>query len=288
MMMRADKSTKAAPANGAMKLDAVRVEKPWGRDRLPVPFADITGARIGEIWFPAPAGTPSPLLVKYLFTGEPLSVQVHPDDAQARARGLLSGKEECWYIVDADPGAMLGIGTKRALTPEELRAAALSGDIEELMQWYPAQAGQIYHIPPGTIHAIGAGVSLIEVQQNSDITYRLYDYGRPRALHLDDAVAVAKAEPFPDANMQSVSPDHSRILLKAGHFTLAHIAGDDCSILDMARGKMAVVPVAGRVIVECASGGSVPLAPGDCAMVAAGTVMHSDAAHTRYLAAWPG
>ena len=123
-------------------------------------------------------------------------MQVHPDDAQAQARGLAGGKSECWYVLDGEPDARLGIGLTRDLTPEELRAAALDGSIEGLMDWKPVEPGSFYYIPAGTVHAIGGGVTLVEVQQNNDVTYRLYDYGRPRELHLEEAMAVSVATPY--------------------------------------------------------------------------------------------
>jgi len=174
------------------QLEQFRVEKPWGVGNLPAPFADPN--RIGEIWFQnGKQGQESHicdrLLVKYLFTSEKLSVQVHPDDVTAKAKGLVSGKSECWYILNADPGATLGLGLKEACEPEALRKAALSGEIEHML-------GDIWFVPPGTIHALGGGLSLIEIQQNVDITYRLYDYGRSRELHLDDAMSVAKPAPY--------------------------------------------------------------------------------------------
>ena len=181
-----------------MKLTRHFVEKPWGRNDLPSAFAAPDGKRIGEIWYESDESPTLPLLVKWLFTSEKLSIQVHPTDAQAAARGLPSGKEECWYIVDAEPGAVLGIGTKRPLDAEELRAASLSGDIEDLIEWKPVKAGDYFYIPAGTVHAIGAGITLVEVQQHADITYRLFDYGRPRELHLDDGVAVSRAGPYTD------------------------------------------------------------------------------------------
>lgn len=279
--MRADKGANSGAKSGVIKLDRVRVEKPWGRDRLPAPFGQENGARIGEIWFPAPAHSPTALLVKYLFTGEALSIQVHPDDAQARARGFASGKEECWYIVDADPGAKLGIGTKRPLSPQQLRAAALSGEIEELMEWHPAIAGTMFHIPPGTIHAIGAGISLIEVQQDSDITYRLYDYGRPRALHLDDAVAVARAEPFPQSAHALVDAQASHMLLDVEHFVLVQIVGDDMTPLTAASGMMHIIPVNGAARLE-----DIDLHPGDCALAPAGTPIALQPG-AQCLIAWP-
>lgn len=181
-----------------MQLHRHFVEKPWGRTDLPSAFAAPAGQRVGEVWYETADAAPLPLLVKWLFTSEKLSIQVHPSDAEAHARCLPSGKEECWYIVDAEPDAVLGIGTMRPLDSEELRAASLSGEIEQLMDWKPVKAGDYFYIPAGTVHAIGAGITLVEVQQYADITYRLYDYGRPRELHLDDGVKVSKAVPYAD------------------------------------------------------------------------------------------
>ncbi len=180
----------------ARRLATKYVEKPWGRDRLPALFPDGGARRIGEVWFDGPEGEHPPLLVKYIFTSERLSIQVHPNDMQGRARGLPGGKSECWLILEAEPGATLGMGTHAPLDAQTLRAAALDGRIEELMDWKPVKAGDFFYIPAGTVHAIGAGVTLVEVQQNVDVTYRLYDYGRPRELHLDDAVAVSLAVPY--------------------------------------------------------------------------------------------
>jgi mannose-6-phosphate isomerase len=179
------------------RLGAHAVEKPWGRTDIPDSIFAGDGRRIGEIWFSSAGSRATPLLVKYIFTSEKLSVQVHPDDDQAHQKGLAGGKSECWYVLDAEPDARLGIGLTRALTAQELRAAALDGSIEGLMDWKPVQAGSFYYIPAGTIHAIGGGITLVEVQQNNDVTYRLYDYGRPRELHVDDAVAVASVAPYP-------------------------------------------------------------------------------------------
>lgn len=178
----------------AIKLHSRYVEKIWGR--RDVPGAPQSDEPIGELWFEAPEGAPDPLLVKHIFTSEKLSIQVHPNDAQGQARGIAGGKEECWYILDADPEATIGVGTLRPLSGEELRAAALDGSIEQLMDWRSVKPGDFFFLKAGTVHAIGAGISLVEVQQNVDITYRLYDYGRPRELHLDDGVAVSHAEPY--------------------------------------------------------------------------------------------
>lgn len=202
-----------------------QVEKVWGRDTLPAPFVAPEGKRIGEIWFEPPPALDS-LLVKYLFTSEKLSVQVHPDDAQAQELGDgQRGKEECWLVIDAEPGATLGIGFDAPLSADEMRAAALDGSIEALLTWHEVSAGDFFYIPAGTVHAIGPGVSLIEVQQNCDITYRLYDYGRPRELHLDSAVAVARGEPYPDERRRKVAADGEQLLVDGPYFRLLRTDG---------------------------------------------------------------
>lgn len=202
-------------------LPVLEVEKIWGRDRLPAPFMAPEGKRIGEIWFEPPAELPG-LLVKYIFTSEKLSVQVHPDDAQALAAGETdSGKEECWLIVDADPGACLAVGFRNEVDAATMRAAALDGSIEDLLAWHTVTAGDFLYIPAGTVHAIGGGLSLIEIQQNSDVTYRLYDYGRPRELHLDAGIAVARGAPH-DAALRRHIPEHGTVELARGRYFTAH------------------------------------------------------------------
>ena len=172
-----------------------RVEKPWGRYRLWPGFDDPApdGEPVGEVWFQSPGDAAPDLLIKYLFTSEKLSVQVHPDDAQAHARGLPRGKDECWLVMAAEPNAQLAVGFARDVSPEAIRSAASDGTIESLLAWRTVSPGDFVYLPAGTVHAIGAGVSLVEIQQNVDLTYRLYDYGRPRELHLDDGIAAAAA-----------------------------------------------------------------------------------------------
>lgn len=179
----------------AHRLRARPVERVWGRRALPAGFPPPPGDEpIGEIWFEPP--DEAELLVKYLFTSERLSIQVHPDDTAARAGGYPRGKDEAWYVIDAEPGAAIGLGLTRAVSRDELRRAALDGSIESLLDWRPVAKGDLLYSPAGTIHAIGGGIALIEVQQNVDLTYRLYDYGRPRELHLDEGLAVARPGPW--------------------------------------------------------------------------------------------
>jgi mannose-6-phosphate isomerase len=203
-----------------MLLTAHAVEKPWGREDIPEAFPRAAAGKTGEIWFEPEDGRDLPLLVKHIFTSERLSVQVHPDDGQAQARGIASGKSECWYITEAEPGATLGLGLSGIDDAEALRRAALDGSIVDAMEWKPVRPGDFVYVPAGTIHAIGAGISLIEVQQNRGVTYRLYDYGRPRELHLDDAVAVARREPYPPEQIRSGR--EAGVLIDGPHFTVAH------------------------------------------------------------------
>ncbi len=154
-------------------------EKIWGRPR--------DGVRLGEIWFRA-----HPLLLKFIFTTEKLSVQVHPSDAYALQHENSSGKTECWYILDAEPGARLAVGLRRPMSRAEIAASVESQTIEHELNWLDIDSGDFIFVPSGTVHAIGPGLTLCEVQQFSDVTYRLYDYGRPRELHLEKALDVIR------------------------------------------------------------------------------------------------
>lgn len=174
-----------------VRLPTAFKEKIWGALDL-APWYPDPGKKIGEVWFEAEL----PLLVKFVFTSERLSVQVHPDDAFAAAHEKSLGKTEMWYVLRADPGAQLALGFREPITRERLRESALSGEIERLLHWVDVNQGDSFLIPAGTVHAIGAGLALCEVQQHSDITYRLYDYGRPRELHLEKALQVASTEAF--------------------------------------------------------------------------------------------
>jgi mannose-6-phosphate isomerase len=203
-----------------MRLERRPLERIWGREALPAGFDDcaLDGAPVGEIWFENCAQ--DALLVKYLFTSDRLSIQVHPDDKAARAAGYPSGKDEAWLVLDAEPGAVIGLGLKRRVSREKLRIAALDGSIEALIDWRPVKAGDSFYSPAGTIHAIGGGLSLIEIQQNSDVTYRLYDYGRPRELHLDEAVAAAQPGPLPNGSTTIRQAPGRRLLTPGGTFTV--------------------------------------------------------------------
>ncbi|MFM5948417.1 MAG: class I mannose-6-phosphate isomerase [Novosphingobium sp.] len=241
------------------RLPTRMVERPWGRQDLPPPFVAPPGKTIGEVWFEPPAQLDD-LLIKYIFTSQALSVQVHPSDAQAPPGHC--GKEECWLILHAEPGASLGIGFRETISAEMMRASALDGSIEDLIQWHPAKPGDFFYIPAGTVHAIGPGLSLIEVQQNSDITYRLYDYGRPRELHLDAGMAVARGERYDPALARSVLAKGAHRLVEGPHFRLDRVdSAPDPEVLRRYAGPLLVIPLDGTATID----GSV-IRGGECAL----------------------
>jgi len=211
----------------ATRLVPRRVEKVWGRRDLPACFGSVASDAdpVGEIWFEDPRGGAPALLVKYLFTSEKLSIQVHPDDALARAHGLPSGKDEAWFVLAAEPGAVIGLGLTRVVDKAALRQAALDGSLEALVDWRPVEAGETYYSSAGTIHAIGAGLQLVEVQQNADVTYRLYDYGRPRELHLDAAIEAADPGPWRVTAGSGATGDHRNILAEGSRLVLERWQG---------------------------------------------------------------
>jgi mannose-6-phosphate isomerase len=236
----------------------------WGRRDLPAIYGDAAARTepVGEIWF-ADDAAPD-LLVKCLFTSEKLSIQVHPDDALAQASGHRCGKEEAWYVLSAEPGSVIGAGFAHDLSPEELREAALDGRIEALMTWHPVKPGDFFHVPAGTVHAIGAGLSLVEIQQNVDLTYRLYDYGRPRELHLDDGIAAAAAAPFVRAAIRS-NGLRRELLAVSAKFEIERLTGGmDHHVACSAERPGWIMPIAG----DCVA---------DNAVLAPGTVWLADA-----------
>lgn len=245
-----------------MRLTSFHVEKIWGLDRLPAPFPATTGKRIGEIWFEPPAQLPE-ILVKYIFAGEKLSVQCHPDDAQALAGGQgKNGKEECWLVIDADEGARLGVGFKEDIDPETMRRAALDGSIEHLLAWHNVAPGDFFYIPANTVHAIGGGVSIIEIQQNSDITYRLYDYGRPRELHLEEGMKVASGAQFDASTRKVVTPNSCHKLVDGPYFRLDQVAGaPDEGVLTTYNDEVLLIPRKGTYQIDGEDFG-----PGECAL----------------------
>jgi mannose-6-phosphate isomerase len=202
------------------------VDKPWGSTNLR-PWSELPGdgTAIGELWFERAdkAAPPPALLLKLLFTKEALSIQVHPDDTFAQSIGMPHGKTEAWYILSAAPGANVAIGLKEQLTAPQLRASIEDGSIADLVQWHPVLKDDVVFVPAGTIHAIGPGLVLAEIQQRSDATFRLFDYGRKRELHAGNAVAAAHAGPAECLSIQRRLTEARTLLVASSHFVLERI-----------------------------------------------------------------
>jgi mannose-6-phosphate isomerase len=201
-------------------------ERVWGaRDLAPIYSMEITGNPVGEAWLtgdgcrvingPLAGRTLAeltreagaallgeavsdrsrfPLLIKFLFPKDKLSVQVHPDDEMAAAAGQPCGKTECWYILRAEPGARVGLGLKPGVTKAEVERAIREVRMEQLLNWIDVHAGDMIYVDAGTVHAIGPDAVIVETQQNSDTTYRLYDYGRPRELHIREGLHATREQ----------------------------------------------------------------------------------------------
>lgn len=164
-----------------------------------------------------------PLLLKLLFPDDKLSVQVHPDDAQARSMGQPRGKTECWYVLDAEPGATVACGLQPGVDPQQMHAAAADGTMESLLRFLPVVTGDMVFVDAGTVHAIGPGVTLLETQQTSDTTFRLFDYGRPRELHLQQGVAVSRAQTRA-GKVAPESTEQGTRLIREQYFTVDRFA----------------------------------------------------------------
>ncbi len=152
----------------------------------------ITAEHTQELLGEAAAAGEFPLLVKMLFPKEKLSVQVHPDDALAQKNGYPRGKTECWYALDAKADASVALGLVPGTTPEEIRAAIHDATLEKYLTWLPVNKGDMIYVDAGTVHAIAPGSVILETQQTSDLTYRMYDYGSARELHVDLAMEAAR------------------------------------------------------------------------------------------------
>lgn len=176
------------------KLKPFMREYPWGYENWIVSVhphgqslvqsADGKSCQLGTI---APS---YPLLIKIIHADKTLSVQVHPDDAYARVHEHSLGKSECWYILRAEPDAALYCGFSRDCTAEDLRSALVHNTIKDFLLRQPVQAGDFVYVPAGMVHALGKGIEALEIQESSDITYRLYDWGRGRELHIEQGLQV--------------------------------------------------------------------------------------------------
>ena len=226
------------------------VRKPWGRPDGPqAGVAHGTCNRLGEIWYSMPANGEGgeALLIKRIFTTERLSIQVHPDDEAARTAGHPQGKDEAWVILECEPDSEIGLGLKSGLALECIESAALDGSIEEHVHWRPVAAGDSFYVPAGTIHSIGAGLTLLEVQQNVDLTYRLYDFGRGRALHLAQALGAIKPENRIDRFPRRPGQSGRMVLVEGPKFAVERLACDCTSRLPASASQpFWLIPLHGR------------------------------------------
>jgi mannose-6-phosphate isomerase len=270
-------------------------ERVWGRLDLK-PWYEETGTteRVGEAWLTGPecvvetgelegrsfkavakefsaalGGGEFPLLVKLLFPNEKLSVQVHPDDAHAQKLGQPRGKTECWYVLEAEPGAAVALGLKAGVTAEQVRAGVADGSMESLLEWVPVAEGEMIFVDAGTVHAIGPGVVLLETQQTSDTTFRLYDYGRPRELHLEQGLTAMKLK----TRAGKVAPremDGFTRLIEEKYFTVDRFDVQAMEPVSLRMdGPGCLVGLAGTVAV-ITPGDEVELLPGQAVVLPAG------------------
>ncbi len=220
-----------------------------------------------------------PLLLKFLFPHEKLSVQVHPDDAAAQRVGEPWGKTECWYFAHTQPGAQVGLGLKAGVTQDQFAQAIQEKRAEELLNWVDVHAGDMIYLGAGTVHTLGPGSILVETQQQSDATYRLYDYGRPRELHLELGLAAIKS----DAVAGKVAPapiasgEGARLVL-APHFavnkyTLSRPQQFTTGDPGGASSVQILVAVDGNATVECEGCPSVNFGKGDAVVIPASAML---------------
>ena len=233
-----------------------------------------------------------PVLIKLIDAARPLSVQVHPDDAYAQRVEGEPGKTEMWYVVDAQPGAQLYYGFQRELTREEAARRIADGTLTDVLNAVPVKAGDVFFIDAGTVHAIGAGILIAEIQQNSNTTYRVFDYGRlgadgkPRALHVEKALDVARLCPperpaGPMGKPEQNGDCTSTLLAKCGYFTarLLDVAGSAPLCAD-GESFHSLLCLSGSGAVVC-GGGAVPFAKGDSLFLPAGLGAYTIAGRTQ-------
>jgi len=221
-----------------------------------------------------------PLLLKFLFPHEKLSVQVHPDDEQALRVGQPWGKTECWYVAHAKPGSQIGLGLKPGVTARQLEEAIHQNRAEELLNWINVYAGDMIYVAGGTVHTLGPGSVIVETQQQSDTTYRLYDYGRPRELHLKDGMAAVKEKVKsgkvvrPAPSQVNGSKNRHAPLIAAPYFVVDMFEAKEPLTLTARddSGKSSVqilVAVEGCGVIEAPGMDAVTLAKGDAVIVPA-------------------
>lgn len=267
------------------------------------PFA---GKTLGEAWRDMPpewrgsrfteAGD-FPILVKFIFPNDKLSIQVHPDDAYAAAHEKAAGgrgKTEMWYVVSAEPGAKVLVGLKAEVSKEVFLKALASHTLENLFEAYAVSAGDTFFVPARTPHTIGPGMVICEVQEYSDLTYRVYDYGRvdasgkPRELHIEKALAAMNFDPAaggrvtPRARVKDRENFRFNDLVDCPYFSVSRIDVDrtvQFKLFEASRGKSCfqiLVVLSGEGLMSCHpprhAQGTIPLKASECWLIPADTI----------------
>jgi len=220
-----------------------------------------------------------PLLLKFLFPNEKLSVQVHPDDETARAVGEPWGKTECWYVVDAQPGSQIALGLKRGVTLAQLENAIEQQTAEDVLNWINVYPGEMIYVAGGTVHTLGSGSIIVETQQQSATTYRLYDYGRPRELHLERGLAAVKEKVSSGKTIrpapQELNGNYHERLISAPYFVVEKFSTNETQDLqttlreDNRSSVQILVAVEGCAAVEVAGSPPTTFSKGDAVVIPA-------------------
>lgn len=215
----------------------------------------------------APQPDRYPLLMKFLFPTDTLSVQVHPDDDGAKKLGQPVGKTECWYVLDAKPGAKIGLGLRFGTTREQLKQAIEDKTAENLLNWIEVHKGEMYYVDAGTVHAIAGGSILVETQQNSDTTFRLYDYGRPRELHVEQGIGATKETTHAGKVLDGKSP----VLIASPFFVVEKFSLKKNQIFELSveGAAQAIVTVGGGGVIEALGGQPVLFTRGEAIVIPA-------------------
>lgn len=219
--------------------------------------------------------TELPILIKFIDAANSLSVQVHPDDEQAKMMENQNGKTEMWYIVDAEKDAKITYGVKKDISKEELKNAIENETVEELLDCVPSKKGDVFFVEAGTIHAIGKGNIIAEIQQNSNVTYRLYDYGRrgkdgkPRELHIEKGVLAAKTEKITPKKIPLCS-DNTKMIGNCQYFQVREITLNDeeYKLLSCEKSYHALIQTEGESTIVY-DGGKEKLRAGECVFIPA-------------------
>ena len=211
--------------SGVKGSESVVSEGPFAGRCISELVREFKGELVGESVYKK-SGDQFPLLIKFIDAHKDLSIQVHPNDELAAARHGTNGKTEMWYVVAAEPGAALYTGLKKALRPEDYEAHVADGSIVDYLARYDVQAGDVFFLPAGRIHAICAGCYIAEIQQTSDITYRIFDYnrpgldGKPRQLHTELAKDAIDYKVYPSYKTDyTPARDEEVVLAECPHFT---------------------------------------------------------------------